>query len=1846
MQSGTLSSSLRHISAEAFTNNSSLTAQPVLRSNATTCRTSTINRFRSLLTLVVLGLTVGIAHSQGTVQFPSYAAGTPATSPLTISLTAQQPSVLSSIRVVTQGIANVDFVAASGGTCSVGNSYFAGQTCTVNILFQPKYPGERRGAVTLLANDGTAFATELLEGYGNGPLGVIIPGVITTVAGNGSWVYQQDGVAATTAPIFLPMGEATDAAGNLYLCDSSNNRVRKVDVTTGLISTIAGNGEVGFSGDNGPATNAAISAPSSIVLDGSGNIYFTDSANHAVRMVNSLTGIITTIAGLGNQQGYSGDGGLAVAAKLNSPYGLAFDAAGNLYIADTGNSVIRKLTVTTGVITTVAGTGVAGYKGDGGPATAAKLNSPWGITFGGNGNLYIADLNNNVVRQINVTGIISTVAGTGTPGFTGDGSIATVATLNGPAGIAVDVAGNVYIADSGNNRIRKVNATTGIISTLAGVSNESFIGDGGNSNMAGLYGPYSLFLDESGSLYVSDMFHNRIRRISSNTALLQYQTIRVNRTSPSQPETFENDGNTDLTVTSVNPGSNAALDSSISTCISGLVLSVGAPCILGVEFAPTVVGDNVTGSVNIVSDATNSPGVISLVGKVLTVDPTTVTLTSSTNPVTLGAPLTLMAHVTTAGTSVSGTIQFLDGSTPVGTVALDSSGVATFATSSLSLGQHTLTASYSGDTNNAPSTSTVLSEVVKQGTSLALKSSLNPAVASASVTFTATLSSAGSKPGGTVTFSDNSTTIGVSALDINGAATLSIATLSPGSHSITATYSGDSSNMSSQSAALTETISQAATTTTLTANISTISTGGSVIFTASVSSSGGGTVATGLVTFKDGTSIIGTSPLDSAGVATFPTSTLTSGQHSITAVYQGDTDNLLSTSAALVETVQQITTSTILVSDTNPANAGAVIHLSATVSAAGGTTAGGPLTGLVTFQEGSVTLGTGSLSPTGTAALSLSTLTVGQHNITATYAGNTNYGSSSSVALVQTVRQSTTTIALSSNVNPSIAGLPITLVATVGSVGGVATGTVTFSDGATILGHVLLDSQGKASLTTAALSVGQHSIVATYSGDSAYVASTSIPFLQTVQIATTSLSLTTSMSPATVGVSFNLTALLSVNGGQPSGSIIFRDGAVTVGTVAISGTSPAIFKISTLSPGVHSLTAFYAGDANDGSSTSAPLTQVIQQATTVTTLLSSLSPSAFNQAITFTANVTSVGSIPGGTVTFQDGNTILDTVNLNSSGVATFSTSSLALGTHSILATYSSDTNHSASKSLPLTQQILQATSISITSTVNPAIAGKSVTLTARIPGVGGLIPTGTVTFMEGSVVRSVSAIDGTGTAMYTTNSLSPGAHSITAVYGGDTNYQRITSPALIQTIQISDTNVNLVSGTNPSILGSSLTFTASLTGTGGPITGTIVFEDGSTSLGKATLNAAGVATFTTTSLSSGIHAISALYSGDSNNTSSNSAILQQQVQQTATVVLASNHNPSLTQDLVTLTCSVANGSSQHPSGKIVFSEGATALGIASLDINGSATLNLAALTAGQHSILATYSGDSANLAGVSSTLVQTVQLRPTSEVVTGTTTSAPDGGRQVTLISVVRWNGSTVPTGTVTFKAGSSILGTGTVDQTGVATLTVILSSSSISVVASYSGDSIYAASDSDATPISNSAPTQFTMQISPSTLQLQTKQHSTVSLTLTSLNSYSDTLALGCLGLPFAATCTFSSDQTALQANGTQVVKIVIDTGSPLSAGSEATASKASPAAKAILSFPPLGALLGVVILSARRRRLLPSLLLVLVSICFTLGLSGCGTLNVNGTPAGTYSFKVTASGRNTGVTQSTVFTLTVTQ
>ena len=314
-----------------------------------------------------------------------------------------------------------------------------------------------------------------------------------------------------------PTSVAVDALGNIYIADTNNYRIRKVTKSTGVITTVVGTGYPTQGDDGGQATSTDINPPLVVAVDKSGNIYFISYYSSCIRLVTASTGTITTAAGeCVTPAAYKGDGGPATSARLSDPSGVAVDASGNIYIADKSNNCIRMVTKSTGVINTVAGGGDGARLGDGGQATTAYIELPYGVAVDASGNIYISQPYNDRIRMVTKsTGVITTVAGTGKSGYSGDGGLATSATFNRPHGVAVDASGNIYIAEEYGNYIRMVTQSTGVIMTLAGDGNSSYSGDGGLAISASLNRPVGVALDASGNIFIADSSNNRVRMLTA-----------------------------------------------------------------------------------------------------------------------------------------------------------------------------------------------------------------------------------------------------------------------------------------------------------------------------------------------------------------------------------------------------------------------------------------------------------------------------------------------------------------------------------------------------------------------------------------------------------------------------------------------------------------------------------------------------------------------------------------------------------------------------------------------------------------------------------------------------------------------------------------------------------------------------------------------------------------------------------------------------------------------------------------------------------------------------------------------------------------------------------------------------------------------------------------------------------------------------------------------------------------------------------------------------------------------------------------------------------------------------------
>lgn len=552
---------------------------------------------------------------------------------------------------------------------------------------------------------GVTAAALSISAHAQGIL-TVTPGRSTaSLAGTGTAGYSGDGSAATGAALASPSAVAYDVNGNLYLADSANHVIREVVKSSGNIITVAGTGTVGFSGDGGAATSAQLDTPTGIAVDATGNLYIADSHNQRIREVSG--GTITTIAGTG-VPGFAGDGGAATSAQLDLPKGIAVDGSGHIYIADSGNNRIRKISGTT--ISTIAGTGEQGYSGDGSVATAATLDSPTSVAADASGTVYVADRHNQRVRVISSAGIISTIAGSGLPtfagGFSGDGASASSAALSHPSGVSVDAAGNIYIADTNNQRIRTI--TSGVITTAAGSGDQGFSGDGGTLTAALLNTPKAAAVDATGALAIADTGNQRIRGAAD--ASLAFGTSPVGVASAIQTITLANTGNSDLMVSAASIKGPFTATNAGTCSTTPITLAAGASCTEILAFTPVQPGAS-SGSVTF-SGPGAAPETVLLAGTGMQGSAAISVVSNSAAPF-VNQVVTFAAAVTAAGAvAPTGTVSFYADGTLIGTAQPLSNGSASLTTTFATAGTYPITATYSGDPNFPAATSSALPQLV------------------------------------------------------------------------------------------------------------------------------------------------------------------------------------------------------------------------------------------------------------------------------------------------------------------------------------------------------------------------------------------------------------------------------------------------------------------------------------------------------------------------------------------------------------------------------------------------------------------------------------------------------------------------------------------------------------------------------------------------------------------------------------------------------------------------------------------------------------------------------------------------------------------------------------------------------------------------------------------------------------------------------------------------------------------------------------------------------------------------------------------------------------------------------
>jgi sugar lactone lactonase YvrE len=1203
-------------------------------SGATGAQLMPLLRLVALLALATLLFMAAGAQAQ--LVFPTPQAVNTTSGAVSVTVSSLAAGAVTNVEVLTVGQSGLDFAAVTSGSTCTGKVFAAAkQTCTQSVTFTPAYPGSRVGAVVLLGGN-TVLGTGYLSGVGVGGLDVLTPGNVLQIAG----VFQ----------------EATGASG------PSNG---------------------------GPANRAALKQPSSVALDGAGNVYIADSADNEVRMVcagaNSATiagvtgctaaGIIIDVAG----------GGAPVSSPivLDSPSGIAVDGAGNLYIADTSHQIVEMMSVATGNITTVAGNGTAGYRpaDDGGLATAAELNFPEGVSIDANGNLFIADTTNGRIRKVDaVTGIITTVAG----GGTGTGALATDASLNQPYAVAFDLSGNMYIPDSGNNIVREVKEVSGAVAPSSTITTVAGTGIQGTECIAPTAGstplntalnlPSGVAVDPAGNLYISDTRDECVRK----TNLVTGQIINLAESG----------------FTAI--GTNNALPL--------LATGVYSPVGITVDSLGNVYFADYYDMV--IEEVQSNKVLLDFTTPVLegsqSAKPMTVNVENDGNDSSSPSSLTAVTALTNAAVDLAATT-----CAPIPySLAEDNDCIVSAyyapTTTGNPLGFVDVTGNTANDDNaNAPLTIVLAGTASKFTITLEDNLTATPPVSAfgSPITFTATVAEASGTPSGSVTFTDSlnsgaATTLNTVTLS-GGVAVYVTSSLAVGSHTVTATYGTD------QSTATVNFVVYEATKTTLSA-VPPSPSGSSVVFTANISGpNGGGQVLSGTVTFTDSlttfaNNTVAVTTSGATGTASFSATGLPLGTNVITAQFTPTPASpalVGASSATLNQDVQGASTLTVS-SNPNSSVYGSPVVFTVGIPTVGSAGATGNVTLKIAPVGGGPTIATLTAPLSGNPAAgtaTISTLPVGSYNVTATYAGNTTYGASTgALASPQVVTQVQTTTALAAKPNPGIAGQSVAITATVTPASGTvaATGTVTFT--ATLNGvSVALTGAANVALTGGAATIrptlgpGTYVITAAYSGDTDDAAGTAATLSLVINQATTTTTVTAAPSPSVVGgtITFTATVATTPAGGTPTGTVTFS-AAGTSGTVALgNGTltgGKATVTSATLPGGTYTITASYGGDANDAVSTGTTTETVGLIATT--TDLTTATVNSADVLVAIVQNSGTVGPTPTGTVTFTSGTATVGSATLDANGVATL-TPNLPTGNYTIVAAYGGDADHSPSTS-------------------------------------------------------------------------------------------------------------------------------------------------------------------------------------------------------------------------------------------------------------------------------------------------------------------------------------------------------------------------------------------------------------------------------------------------------------------------------------------------------------------------------------------------------------------------------------
>jgi hypothetical protein len=1601
-----------------------------------------------------------------------------------------------------------------------------GTVCTVAVTFNPAYPGNQNQP--LVANTSAGTFSFALNGIGVGPQAIVTPPLLNTVAGTGVAGGPNSNVSATTAPLNGPTRVSTDVSGNIYISDTKNNIVSAIFeggsglaalialedggavATPGNLYTLAGTGAACAAptatpacGDGGKASAATLNAPTDVWVDGAGNLFISDSKDNRVREVLANTGIITTVAGNGSPA-FSADGVPPTSTGIGTPTRTITDANGNLYIVAQSDNAIR-FVPSGGLIRTLVGTeGTAcappsnSACGDGGLATAATLNAPTGLSRDLNGNLYIADTGDNRIRYVNVSsGVITTVAGTGTAAYTGDGGTAVNATLNGPTDVYADPAGTLLIADVGNFVIRQVLVSNQTIATVAGngtacASPTGVCGDGGPASGANFISPKSITLDSQANLYIADSGENRIRKAVGNPTSLTFPPTVLGTTSTlngflqnigngaltlSDPSATNPSVSANFSLTNPGTGTNCPL---LTTTTA--VIAAGSNCGYVINFAPLTAAGAYTGQL-IESDnslnATNATQIINFNATASQVPSTSDTLTAAPSPTSYGTPdvLTFCIPVV-AGVGVPGGSVVFSYGTPavtinpatspvtIGTTPTTFNGqscyLATTTTANLPVGTDTVTATYtatpaSGYASGAPTAvvSVAKAPVVQPPggpTNLNQSFTATPGTQvfgmPVVLTYTVPVAVGNAPPTGPVVFTNGATNLGTcttftAGTTVNGvtpySCALSTSVLPVGPDVVTATYTTTDPNYAGGTATPAPPPLTAPVTITAGAAVATL--------TAGPNPATYGTPVTITETLVPINGVCPTSP-----VSFYSGGTVTGG------VNTGGT--LITTSGGTV----------------NPA----------TVVAIPATPAGSATSCVASIQTNS--------------------LPVGTTDVTATAPANGSFAAVGSGPLPVIINQDAAADTLATTPNPSTFGQPVTITDTIPNApnGTAPTGTVQFYDYTTPIGTPQPVTGGVATLVTSTLPVGTDSITGVYSGDTNFAQVTSNAVNQVVNPVPTTPTLSAAPNPTTFGTQVTVQETIPVvNGTAPTGLVSFYyelPGSTTqvpIGTFNLTAGSGGVATVTTttLPVGVDNLYASYVGNGNYAAVTSGPDPETVNKGIGPDTLAVAPNPATFGTTVVATDTIPTVGGVaPTGTVTFYDNGptgTNLGTFPVTN-GVATLSTSTLPVGTQPITAVYNGDSNYGVVTSNQVNEVItVTGTVPALSANPNPTTFGMTVTLTESIPGVNGIVPTGTVTFTytaPGSttvvpIAANVTVVNGV--AQTTISTLPIGVDKVTAVYSGDTNYATATNTANV-TVGLAAGTDTIVGAPNPANSGTAVTFTYTVPVVNGVTpTGTVTFYNGTTPFTGTTtaFNAAGQTTITTSLLPVGVLSITGKYPGD-NTYAAGTASTTETINSIIggdTVTAVPNPTTYGAPDVLTFCIPVVAGTGT-PTGNVTFSVGGSTInapvtiGTTPTTFNGTscyvATTTTSNLPVGSPTVVtATYApGPTSPYGAAAPTTPVTVGKAPESNDNITATPNPQTVALPVTLtFSIPVAVGNAAPTGSVTFTYNGVTQGTAAVTFTAgttangittysATTTTTTLPAGTDTVTGTYTGDANYA--------------------------------------------------------------------------------------------------------------------------------------------------------------------------------------------